>query len=103
MASKRRRTQRRPGITRVDQPSTRTHGFVVRVGWYQRKNGSYGPRFKSFFGDVSHGGKKGSMKAAESWLTKIERTAGKAGRKVKSAAKAGARKVKRVVKRAKKK
>lgn len=96
MASKRRPTTRRAGITRVDQPSTRTHGFVVRRGWYQKKDGSYGPRHKSFFGDVSHGGKKGALKAAEAWLNTIERGTKKVARKVKRA-------VKKVAKRAKKK
>ena len=78
-AKARRRPRRKsagtPGITRVDQPSTRTHGFVVRIGWYQKKDGSYGPRYKSFFGDVTHGGKKGSMKAAAAWLKKVARSA----------------------------
>ena len=71
----RRKSAGTPGITRVDQPSTRTHGFVVRVGWYQKRDGSYGPRFKSFFGDVSHGGKKGAMKAAAAYLKKVSRSA----------------------------
>lgn len=70
----RRKSAGTPGITRVDQPSTRTHGFVVRVGWYQKRDGSYGPKHKSFFGDVSHGGKKGAMKAAEAWLKKVARS-----------------------------
>ena len=78
---RRRRRSGTPGISRVDQPSTRTHGFVVRIGWYQKKDGSYGPRHKSFFGDASHGGKKGAMKAAEQWRNKMERSSKRSGSK----------------------
>ena len=74
-AVRRRRRSGTPGISRVDQPSTRTHGFVVRIGWYQKRDGSYGPRHKAFFGDASHGGKKGALRAAENWRTKVGRTA----------------------------
>lgn len=68
----------RRGICRIDQPSTRTHGFFVRVGWYRRRNGSYGPRYQGFFGDVSHGGKRKALLAAEAFVRKIPKTAKKA-------------------------
>jgi len=78
---RRRKRSGTPGISRVDQPSTRTHGFVVRIGWYQKRDGSYGPKHKSFFGDASHGGKKGALKAAEAWRSKVERTAKRGSRR----------------------
>ncbi|MEK6769486.1 MAG: hypothetical protein AABY85_10930 [Gemmatimonadota bacterium] len=68
-----KRTVRRRGICRIDQESTRTHGFFVRFGWYRRRDGAYVPRYRAFFGDVSHGGKRASLRAAEVWLAKTER------------------------------
>lgn len=56
----------------MDQPSTRTHGFVVRIGWHQRRDGSYAPRHQAFFGDVTYGGKRGALRAAEAWLAKLQ-------------------------------
>jgi len=32
------------------------------------------PRFKAYFGDVSHGGKKKALAAAVKWLKTLERT-----------------------------
>jgi hypothetical protein len=32
------------------------------------------PRFKAYFGDVSHGGKKKALAAAVKWLEALERT-----------------------------
>lgn len=73
------RSTRAPrGICRIDQPSTRTHGFFVRLGWYRRRDGSYGPRHRAFFGDVTHGGKRGALKAAQAWVAKLTRTTRKA-------------------------
>ena len=59
------------GISRIDQPSTRTHGWFVRVGWHVRRNGSYGPRHTRFFGDVSHGGKRKALLAAQRFVKKV--------------------------------
>ena len=64
----RRSSTRRPGISRIDQPSTRTHGWFVRVGYHERRDGTYGPRHTKFFGDVSHGGKAKGLKAAEKFV-----------------------------------
>jgi len=62
-----------PGICRVDQASTRTFGYVVRVG-HRRTVRGWRPRFKAYFGDVSHGGKKKALAAAVKWLEALERT-----------------------------
>lgn len=65
------RTGSRVGISRIDQVTTRTHGFVVRVGYKRTAAGSWRPRHQSFFGDASHGGKKGALKAAERFLSAL--------------------------------
>jgi len=62
-----------PGICRVDQESTRTHGFVVRVGYHKTAKG-WRPKHTAFFGDASHGSKKKALDAASSWLKKVQRT-----------------------------
>lgn len=70
LPQKRRRNVRPdlpPGICRVDQPSTRTHGFIVRLGWHT-KNGVPLARRKSYFGDHTHGGKRAALRAAKVWL-----------------------------------
>lgn len=71
------------GISRIDQPARRTHGFFVRVG-YKRTSDGYRPQLSAFFGDVSHGGKRGAWEAAERWLNKARRDvsngAGRGGR-----------------------
>lgn len=59
------------GITRIDQQSTRTHGYFVRVGWRYRRDGSYGPKHTAFFGDVSHGGKRKALLAAQAWRDEV--------------------------------
>jgi hypothetical protein len=71
-ASKRTAT-RTPGISRIDQESTRTHGFVVRLD-YQRTDSGWRPKHTAFFGDASHGGKDEAMKAAETFVRKVKRT-----------------------------
>jgi hypothetical protein len=73
MKSTRRRRVRRPGISRIDQPSTRTHGWFVRASFYERADGTYGPRHRKFFGDVSHGGKRRALQAAQAYLAKLPR------------------------------
>ena len=81
MPKSRPRRSRRPGISRIDQDSTRTHGFFVRVGWHRRRDGSYGPRYRAFFGDVSHGGKRRALRAAEAWVKKAKAAVAKAKKK----------------------
>jgi hypothetical protein len=61
-----------PGISRVDQKSTRTHGYVGRLGYRQTETG-WRPAHKAFFGDASHGGAAGALKAAEAWLKSTRR------------------------------
>lgn len=78
---------RTPGISRIDQVSTRTHGFVVRLE-YQRTATGWRPKHTAFFGDASHGGKDEALRAAESFVRKVKRSA-KAG--TKSTAKTAAR------------
>ena len=67
------RRSRYPGISRIDQPSTRTHGWFVRAGFYRAKKRIYAPRHRKFFGDVSHGGKARSLKAAQAYLKSVTR------------------------------
>ncbi len=67
------------GICRVEQPSTRTFGYVVRVG-HRRSAKGWRPRFTAYFGDFSNGGKKDALAAAMKWLRTLERT-GKAPEK----------------------
>ena len=71
------------GITRIDQDSTRTHGFVVRVDYRQTANG-WRPKHTSFFGDVSHGGKTKALAAAEKWLSGLRKKGGATKRAAKS-------------------
>jgi hypothetical protein len=69
------RTVRRalpPGISRIDQDTTRTHGFFVRVGYRKTVKG-WRPKASAFFGDASHGGKSGALRAAERWLRQTKR------------------------------
>lgn len=77
MKKSRPRRSRRPGICRIDQDSTRTHGFFARYGWYRRRDGSYVPRYRAFFGDASHGGKRKALRAAETWMKKVVAVADK--------------------------
>jgi hypothetical protein len=62
-----------PGICRVEQPSTRTFGFVVRVGHRPSPKG-WRPKYTAYFGDHSHGGKKAALAAATRWLKTLART-----------------------------
>jgi hypothetical protein len=63
----------RRGISRIDQETTRTHGWFVRVGYYEDKQGTYRARHTKFFGDVSHGGKKKALAAAERFVKQVDR------------------------------
>lgn len=47
-----------PGISRIDQPSHRTHGFFVRVH-------CRGKIHSAFFADKKHGGRKPAFAAAQ--------------------------------------
>lgn len=62
-----------PGVCRVDQESTRTYGYVVRVG-HRRAGGVWRPRFTAYFGDFSYGGRKQALAAAARWLRILEKT-----------------------------
>ena len=74
-ATKRRAasSSRSSGISRIDQDSTRTHGYVVRVDYRQTDTG-WRPKHKAFFGDASHGGPRKSLAAAEAWLGDLRKT-----------------------------
>jgi hypothetical protein len=61
-----------PGISRIDQPTTRTHGYFVRVGYRKTAKG-WRPKASAFFGDASHGGKSSALRAAERWLKQNRR------------------------------
>ena len=73
------------GISRIDQPSRRTHGYFVRVG-YKRTTSGYRPSHTAFFGDASHGSKREAWEAAEAWLKKARRSL-KSGKPASKAAK----------------
>jgi hypothetical protein len=53
-----------PGISRIDQPSHRTHGFFVRL---QRK----GKIHTAFFTDKMHGGRAPALKAAQVYVRQL--------------------------------
>ena len=74
-ATKRRASSSRSssGISRIDQDSTRTHGYVVRVDYRQTDTG-WRPKHKAFFGDASHGGPRKALAAAEAWLGDLRKT-----------------------------
>ena len=80
------RSVRRPGISRIDQPSTRTHGWFVRAGFYTRPDGTSAPRHRKFFGDVSYGGKRRGLKAATEYLAIVTRVRKRRSRSVPRAA-----------------
>jgi hypothetical protein len=70
-----RNSSRSSGISRIDQPSTRTHGYVVRLN-YQRTDTGWRPRHTAFFGDASHGGREEALRAAEAFARKARRGGG---------------------------
>lgn len=80
------RKVRRPGISRIDQPSTRTHGWFVRAGFYTRRDGTSAPRHRKFFGDVTYGGKRRALKAAAEYLAIVTRVRKTRARPVRRAA-----------------
>jgi hypothetical protein len=66
--ARKRGTSSVPGVSRIDQESTRTHGYFVRVGYHRTKEGAWRPKHRAFFGDASHGGKDKAFKASVKWL-----------------------------------
>ena len=62
-----------PGISRIDQPDRRTHGYFVRVG-YKKTDAGWRPSATAFFGDISNGGRRQAWQAAEEWLAKTRRS-----------------------------
>lgn len=70
-APRRRATTSSPGISRIDQEATRTHGYFVRVGYERTAEGTWRPRHRAFFGDASHGGKMKALRAAKEWLAEV--------------------------------
>jgi hypothetical protein len=83
---------KRPGISRIDQETTRTHCYFARFGYARDKSGTWRPKHRAFFGDASHGSKRKALEAAEAWLGKIERAEKRAGGAAKPAAKKAAKK-----------
>lgn len=69
----RRKSSLPPGISRIDQPSTRTHGYFVRVGYHRTRDGAWRPKHRAFFGDATHGGKAKALKAAIKWLKSVSK------------------------------
>lgn len=57
-------TSRTPGISRIDQPAKRNHGFFVRL---QRR----GKTHSAFFTDQRHGGRKRALAAAQKYYRKL--------------------------------
>ena len=68
-----------PGISRIDQNSTRTHGYFVRVG-YRLTDKGWRPKFSAFFGDATHKGAAGALRAAKAWHKDMSGSAGKSKR-----------------------
>jgi len=60
-----------PGISRIDQEATRTHGYFVRLGYERTSQGTWRPRHRAFFGDASYGGKTKALRAAKEWLAEV--------------------------------
>lgn len=67
------------GISRIDQDSTRTHGYFVRVG-YRLTDKGWRPKHSAFFGDASHKGAAGALRAAKAWQKEMSGSAGKSGK-----------------------
>jgi hypothetical protein len=63
-----------PGISRIDQPEKRTHGFFVRLA----RNGKI---FPAFFSDKTHGGRLRAFAAAQRHYEKLLRKHGRLSRR----------------------
>jgi hypothetical protein len=61
------------GISRVDQPSHRTHGYVVRLD-YRRTAQGYRPQVVAYFPDKRHGSRRAAWAAAEQYAAKARRS-----------------------------
>ena len=59
-----RKTKRWAGISRIDQPKKRTHGFFVRLTRNRKIH-------NAFFADKAYGGKRKALKAARSHYGKL--------------------------------
>ena len=68
-----------PGISRIDQDSTRTHGYFVRVG-YRLTDKGWRPKFSAFFGDATYKGAAGALRAAKAWHKDMSGSSGKSRR-----------------------
>ena len=55
------------GISRIEQPTTRTFGWFVRVGFRAQDDGTYAPRHSKYFGDATYGGPRKALDAARDW------------------------------------
>ena len=69
-----------PGISRVDQEGTRTHGYAARVG-YEKTDSGWRPRHTRFFGDRTHGNPTKALKAAEEWVSERREEDARAARR----------------------
>jgi len=69
-----RARRKTPGISRIDQPEKRTHGYFVRL---VRK----GKIYPAFFADKTHGGKRRALKAAQKHYRKLLRKYGRLTRR----------------------
>jgi hypothetical protein len=69
-----RKSRKNAGISRIDQPEKRTHGFFVRLA---RK----GKIYNAFFADKSHGGKTKALGAARKHYEDLVRKYGKISRR----------------------
>jgi hypothetical protein len=63
------RPSKTPGISRIDQPSHRTHGFFVRVS-------RRGKIHSAFFTDKKHGGREPALAAAQAHYLKLRQKLG---------------------------
>lgn len=82
MATRKKAASRKAstGISRIDQPATRTHGFFVRLGYRKTAKG-WRPKHSAFFGDASHGGQTKALRAARSWRDEMSEEVARASRK----------------------
>lgn len=69
-----RKSKRNVGISRIDQPHKRTHGFFVRLT-------RQGVVHNAFFADKSHGGKKKALEAAREHYAMLLRKHGGGSRR----------------------
>ena len=70
MTNKRKRVSKHKDIARIDQPSTRTHGWYARITFQ-------GKVHSKFFSDKKSGGKNSSLLAAISWRDNTRAKIGK--------------------------